>query len=321
MKFADLLPNRILDAVAAQNLEPTGVILPLNSYENRVYEIRLAQETPIIAKFYRPGRWSAAAILEEHRFSTILWENNLPVISPLKLAHAAAGGNTLGVINGMFYAFFPKFVGREHADFSLEDLEVLGEVIGRMHAIGTSFASRHRLEISPKTYGYHSLSDILSQNFLPEDLKNPLEKTLGHALSLTEPFFTDSLPRLAIHGDCHAGNILWNYDGPNFVDFDDMLVGPAVQDVWMILGGGSGEREERQEAFFNAYEEFIDFDAETLILTEPLRTLRMIRHAAWIGRRYSEPAFQRAFPYYHERRYWEEFLLSIKEQIALLQEL
>jgi Ser/Thr protein kinase RdoA (MazF antagonist) len=322
MDFAALLPDRILAAVACQGLDPTGVILSLNSYENRVYEIKLEQESPIVAKFYRPGRWDAAAILEEHRFSHWLRKAGLPVVAPIQLPHPCSGdAKTLGTTDGLFYAFFPKFIGREHADFTLPDLEVLGEVLGRMHQAGADFATPHRLHLTPATYGYQSLADILTQNFLPADLKSPLEHTLGHALGLTEPFFSASLPTQVLHGDCHAGNILWDAFGPNFVDFDDMLVGPPVQDVWMILGGGTGSAEERHEAFFNAYEKHYDFDAATLELTEPLRTLRMIRHAAWIGRRYAEPAFKRAFPYYEQRRYWEEFLLAIKEQIALLQEL
>lgn len=317
--FDLLLPETIFKTVTLQGFQPTGSLVPLNSYENRVYEIGLEESEPIIAKYYRPGRWSQQAISEEHRFLGNLAEAEIPVILPLPLRDPL-DIPTLSKTGKIFYCFYPKFRGREHDEISNEDRRWLGRSLGRLHNIGEYFKAPHRLCLNPHTYGTLSLEFILMQEFLPSDLKQSIEIHLLRALELIQPFFKN-IKAIPLHGDCHPGNILWNRDGPHLLDFDDMVIAPPVQDLWMLFNGSEEEKREQREIFFEGYELFRRFDRETLILTEPLRTLRMIRHAAWIGQRYAEPAFRRAFPYYQERRYWEEFLTGIKEQLSLLQEL
>lgn len=319
--FDALLPETVLESVAAQGFRPTGSLLPLNSYENRVYEIALEDADPIVAKYYRPKRWTVPAIAEEHQFLQALADAEVPVVQPLPLPHPIDIISSLGQTGDFIYAFWPKFRGRCRDEILNEDRRWLGRSLARLHNVGEHFKCRHRLHLTPETYGVQSLEFILSQEFLPPDLKKNIEAHLILAIDLTRPFFTADLKAIPVHGDCHPANILWNRDGPYLLDFDDMVVATPVQDIWMLFYGDADEIAEQKKFFFEGYETFRAFDHGTLILAEPLRTLRMIRHAAWIGQRYAEPAFQRAFPYYRETRYWEGFLLHIKEQISLLQEL
>lgn len=327
MRFDHLLPDQIFGTAEDQGLRPTGVLFPLNSYENRVYEIGIEDEetgkpTAIVAKYYRPGRWSEETIAEEHRFVAALAEAEIPVVAHLPLKKHLARTPTLAkTADGIFYAFFPKFRGREHAEITDDDRKWLGRQLARMHNIGASFEAPHRMRLTTETYGRNSLAFILTQEFLPPDLKQSIEAHLQKALDLTEPHFHRDWKPILVHGDCHPGNILWNKDGPHLLDFDDMVVAPAVQDVWMLFNGTEDEKRGQKKVFLEGYEVFRPFDEASLVLSEPLRTLRLIRYAAWVGQRYEEPAFQRAFPYYRERRYWEEYLQGIKEQISLLQEL
>ncbi len=319
--FSHLLPETILQAVQQQGLQPTGVFYPLNSYENRVYEIQLEDHDPIVAKFYRPGRWSAETIDEEHRFTRALAEAEIPVVEPLQLSFSIEGFPSLAKIEDIFYSFYPKFRGRQHADLSFEELGWLGRSLGRLHNVGENFKTKHRMQLSPETYGHKNVEFILTQPFLPKDLAGSIAACLKQAIQLVEIYFPKNIPSIPLHGDCHHGNILWGKEGPVLLDFDDMVIAPPIQDIWMLFFGTKEEQREQQDAFFKGYETFREFDYDTLRLAEPLRTLRLIHHSAWIGRRYEEEIFQRAFPYYREHRYWEEFLQTMKEQIALLQEL
>jgi Ser/Thr protein kinase RdoA (MazF antagonist) len=319
--FDTLLPETILDAVTVQGFSPTGTLQPLNSYENRVYEVGLESADPIVAKFYRPERWSLPAIAEEHRLIQALHDVEIPVVSPLPLPQPLSESPTLARTGEFIYALYPKFRGRYRDEILNEDRKWLGRTLGRLHNIGEHFKSQHRLVLSPETYGDASLEFILTQAFLPPTLRQNIEASLKMAIQFTRPFWTPDLKTFIVHGDCHTANVLWNKDGPYLLDFDDMVIAPPVQDIWMLFYGSDAEKVSQQEAFFEGYEAFRKFDHATLVLAEPLRTLRMIRHAAWIGQRYAEPAFKRAFPYYQEERYWEEFLLGIKEQIGLLQEI
>lgn len=321
MQFEELLPDTIFESVSSQGFLPTGALFPLNSYENRVYEINVEDHEPLVAKYYRPGRWAVGALREEHHFIQALDESEIPVVKPLSLKKHLPGMKTLDTIGNIFYTLYPKFRGREHAEITNEDRRWLGRLLARLHNVGEHFEAPHRLVLSPQTYGDESLHFILSQKFLPEDLKQSIESHLHQVLEMVKPYFKEKIYAIPVHGDCHPGNILWNKNGPHLLDFDDMVIAPPVQDLWMLFNGTEEEKREQREVFFEGYEVFRKFEQSTLILAEPLRTLRMIRHAAWIGQRYAEPAFQKAFPYYEQRRYWEEYLQSIKEQISVLQEL
>lgn len=317
--FSNLLPQTILQAVMDQGFQPTGSLFPLNSYENRVYLIELEEYEPLVAKFYRPGRWSQEALQEEHDFNLALEEAEVPVVAALSLEKPLPQSETLGKIEDFYYAFYPKFRGREHDEITDEDRRWLGRTLGRLHNIGANFRLRHRPTLNVDYYGYASLDTILGQDFIPADLRPNLEASLKQALKMLEPFFKNPGPLICVHGDCHPGNVLWNKEGPFLLDFDDMLLAPAVQDLWMLINGDESEREAQKKALLEGYEIFRPFDRNSFGMSEALRTLRMIRHTAWIGQRFAEATFQRAFPYYSERRYWETFLLSMKEQIALLQ--
>lgn len=317
--FSKLLPDFILDVVASQSYRPDGHIFAHASYENRVYEIGIENEKPIVAKFYRPGRWSKQALIDEHLFLDRLRENELPVIDPIHLKKPIKETPTLGQIENMYYAFFPKFGGHHNSELDKEKRHRLGRTLARLHNIGEHFTCKDRLSINPKTYGYNNLNKILERRELPDDMVDALKKTLVTCVDLTALYFKRPVQNIALHGDLHHGNILWNDRGLFLTDFDDMLVGPAVQDIWMIFSGTAEEIKIQHSEFFEGYEMFRPFDQNTLSLIEPLRTLRMIRHAAWIGERFNEPLFQRTFSYYDTRRYWEEFLLALKEQAGLMQ--
>lgn len=319
--FDSLLPETILDAVTHQGFAPTGSLMPLNSYENRVYEIAREDGDAIVAKFYRPERWTKAAIADEHRFLQALADTEVPVVQPVSLPDHLDKIPTLAQTGEFLYAVYPKFRGRCRDEILNEDRRWLGRTLARLHNIGEHFKAPHRMHLTPQTYGDQSLAFILTQDFLKPELKHNIESHLIRAIDLTRPFFTPTVKTFAVHGDCHPANVLWNKDGPYLLDFDDMVIAPPTQDVWMLFYGNDDEKSEQKKSFFEGYETFRPFDHSTLILAEPLRTLRMIRHAAWIGQRHNEPAFQRAFPYYKDERYWEQFLLGIKEQIALLQDL
>jgi Ser/Thr protein kinase RdoA (MazF antagonist) len=321
LSFAELLPDTIFDAVMTQGFRPTGALFPLNSYENRVYEIALEDHEFLIAKFYRPQRWSPEGIAEEHAFVKRLAEAEIPVVCPYDLSQSTSHAKSLGLIDGIYHAFFPKFRGREHDETTNEDRCWLGRTLARLHNVSENFKSQHRMALNPKTYGDDCLDFILSQKFLPDDLKSGLDQILSQALDLTDPFFTKGLKTLLVHGDCHPGNVLWNQNGPHLLDFDDAVIAPPVQDVWMLFNGSHDEQKNQKDFFLEGYEMFRPFDQNTFRLAEPLRTLRLIRHSAWIGQRYDEPLFQKTFPYYQERRYWEEFSLTLREQISVLEEL
>ncbi len=318
--FERLDPTLILDAVSEQGFQPTGVFYPLNSYENRVYEIKLEEEEPLVAKFYRPERWPLQGIVEEHLFIDALDELEIPVVAPYFLDKPIAESETLGEIEGFHFALYPKFRGRENPDLTSENREWLGRSLARLHKVGEHFQAPHRIHLNPQTYGHQSLQFILSQNFLPNDLKESIENTLLQAIGQTEIFFQRPYKEILLHGDCHLGNVLWNKDGPYLLDFDDLVYAPAVQDLWMLFHGKPEEVMVQREALFKGYESFREFDYSELQMTEALRTLRMIRYAAWVGERYEEEIFIRAFPYYRERRYWEDFLLNMKEQISAMQD-
>lgn len=321
MEFDKLTPDFILHAAEEQGFHTTGILYPLNSYENRVYEIDVANSRKIVGKFYRPGRWPLAAIVEEHDFVSRLAHAGLSVVAPFVLPYPMPEAKTLACSQNMIMAFYPRITGTQHADYSATELKALGTFLAQLHETGARFECTQRPPLDPDSYGFSQLDVIFSLPFIPDDLRAALEATLTRAVEMTIPYFQNEWEYVTVHGDFHAGNVLWQAGTPHVVDFDDMLEAPPVQDVWMLLNGSSEEKKLQADAFFSAYEKIRPFDRDSLVLCEPLRSLRLTRHAAWIGGRYAEPAFQRAFPYFTQRRFWEEYLLTMKEQVGILQEM
>ncbi len=312
--YANLSPDLILTAIEASGFPCDGHLLALNSYENRVYQIGLDDGSKIVAKFYRPERLSDAAILEEHAFIAELVEAELPCVAPLK----TESGQTLLVHEGYRFTLFPRQGGHAPNLESEENLRVLGRTLARIHRIGRSGRFKHRPTFTTERLGVESKEFVLQHAFVPEELIDAYTSVTTHLLNRIEATPLPAGGR--IHGDCHPGNVLWRDDAPHFVDFDDAVMGPAVQDLWMLL---SGEREEQTHSLaklLEGYETFLQFDTRELALIESLRTLRIMHHAAWIARRWNDPAFQRGFPAFGSVRYWSEHVLHLREQLAALDE-
>ncbi len=311
-----LTPEVILDAVETFGVRATGALLALNSYENRVYRVDTDAHGVLVAKFYRPHRWSDATILEEHGFAQMLAEHEIPVVAPL--THA---GTTLHRHAGFGFALFPWRPGRAPELNTNDDRKLLGRFLGRLHRLGAAESFQHRPTLSVAEFGDRAVADLLNSNFIPEELV-PAVKGITELLlpRLKESFELGDFRTLRLHGDCHLGNILWDETGPFFVDFDDCLTGPAIQDLWMLLSGERLEMEQQLAPVLAGYTEFMDFNPAELRLIEPLRTLRMLHYNAWLAKRWDDPAFPRAFPWFAGRRYWEEQILSLRQQAALLDE-
>lgn len=305
----------ILDAVERLGFHCTGSLFPLNSYENRVYQIGTEDHGFLIAKFYRPARWSDAAIQEEHQFSQELLAHEIPIVAPLNIA-----GQTLHTFQGFRYALFPRQGGRALELDNLEQLEWMGRFIARIHAVGSCQPFQHRLQLNVVTYGQQPYQFLIENNFIPADIKPNYCDTVTAILEKLEQAFEQagSIKYLRLHGDCHAGNILWNDAGPRIVDLDDCLMGPAIQDIWMLLSGSQHERELQLSYILAGYEEFCDFNPLEMRLIEPLRTLRMLHYSAWLAKRWEDPAFPLNFPWFNTARYWQEQLQHLRDQLYLL---
>jgi Ser/Thr protein kinase RdoA (MazF antagonist) len=319
--FAGLSPDCVLDALDSIGLCGDGRLLALNSYENRVYQVGIEDSPPLVVKFYRPHRWSDAAILEEHAFVQELDEREIPVVPALALA----AGHTLHIFNGFRFAVFPKHGGRAP---ELEDpatLEWIGRFIGRIHAVGALMPYHHRPTLDITTFGEEPRDYLLTHGFIPAELTPAYASVLAQALEGVQRCYARAgdLPLLRLHGDCHGGNVLWTEGvtrGPHFVDFDDSRMGPAVQDVWMLLSGERADMVRQFGDILAGYEDFCDFEPRQLHLVEALRTLRLIHYSAWLARRWNDPAFPVAFPWFNTQRYWQDRILELREQIALMDE-
>lgn len=317
--FFRLTPESILDAVdevvaeAMPGVRSTGRALALNSLENRVYDIELDDGSHIVAKFYRPGRWSEAQLQEEHGFLYALEEAEIPAVSPWRL-----GSQSLFLAaNGIHFAVFAKVSGRLRDELDPERLRTLGRYIGRIHNVGEHFRFRHRQPLNPENWGRKPLAYLLASGALPPQYRARYEMLAGHLIAAAESALA-GVPTLALHGDCHLGNTLWQQDSPFFLDFDDSTAAPAVQDIWMVVRGRGPEAERERELLLEGYEAFRPFDRSTLRLIEPLRALRMIHYSAWIARRWEDPSFPRAFPFFQTPRYWEEDMQALQETLALI---
>lgn len=315
--YAGLTPDRVLDALEAIGLRGDGRVLALNSYENRVYQVGMDEGPPVIAKFYRPGRWSDEAILEEHAFVADLAGREIPVVAPLMI-----DGNTLHHAGGHRIAVYPRQGGRAPEFSGGDTLTWMGRFLGRIHAVGAIAPYRHRPALDIETFGHEPREFLLTSGFIPTELLAVWRDVSAHALESVARCYgrAGNIATLRLHGDCYAGNVLWADDGPHFVDFDDSRMGPAVQDLWMLLSGERDEMEAQLARVLEGYREFYDFDRRELNLVEALRTLRLIHYAGWIARRWHDPAFPAAFPWFDSPRYWEERILELREQIALMDE-
>ncbi|WP_338845191.1 serine/threonine protein kinase [Massilia sp. W12] len=315
--FAGLSPERVLDALAARGLAVDGRLLALNSYENRVYQVGIEDGAPIIAKFYRAHRWSDAAILEEHAFLQELFEAEVPSVPALTV-----DGQTLLHDGDLRFALFRRQGGRAPELFDPEVLRWLGRFMGRIHMIGARqpFAARERISIA--ALGEASGRFLLEHDFLPPALRPAWRAAWEQALEAVHAAFARAgdYPEIRLHGDCHLGNVLWTDSGPHFVDFDDARNGPAIQDLWMLLSGDRAEMTQQLCDILEGYEDFAEFDPSQLHLIEALRCLRLIHYSAWLARRWTDPAFPPAFPWFGTERYWQEKIIELREQIALLSE-
>ncbi len=316
--YADLTPDVVLDAVDSLGHVTDGRILALNSYENRVYQLGLEDGDFVVTKFYRPDRWTDAAILEEHAFALELSEHEIPVVAPL----VAGDGATLHTHAGFRFAVFPRQGGRWPELTRAEERAWMGRFLGRIHAVGARAAFEHRRTLSTDWLGHDAVGAILGSDWLPEHLTESYrvvtEQLLAHIeLQLAE---LGEIRMLRIHGDCHPGNVLWTDAGPHFVDLDDCMSGPAVQDLWLFLSGSREECAVQLKDLLEGYGQFCDFDYRELRLIEALRGLRIMHHTAWIARRWLDPAFPKAFPWFEDNKYWEEHVLALKEQLAALDE-
>lgn len=313
--YSALTPDCALDALDSTGLKADGRLLALNSYENRVYQMGVEDAAPVVVKFYRPGRWSDAAILEEHAFTAELAEREIPVVAPLAL-----NGATLHLHAGFRFAVYPKQGGRMPEFDRAETLEWMGRFLGRIHAVGAMAPFAHRPTLDLESFGYAS-RDVL-RDWLPPDLKPAWDSVVDHALQSVAYCYAraGAVAALRLHGDCHAGNVLWTDDGPHFVDFDDARNGPAVQDLWMLLSGDRPSMTRQLSDVLAGYEDFAELDRRELPLIEPLRTLRLIHYSAWIARRWDDPAFPAAFPWFGTQRYWQDRVLELREQVAAMQE-
>jgi Ser/Thr protein kinase RdoA (MazF antagonist) len=333
--YAGLGPEVVLDALDAVGLRADGRLLQLNSYENRVFQVFLESGDAVVAKFYRPGRWSDAQILEEHAFAGELATAEVPVLAPSELAldehslhavHVRPIGPTLATITtpeGSYrFSVTPRRAGRAP---ELEDpavLEWIGRFVGRIHAVGRARPFETRLRIDVATLGTGARDWLLEADVIPPDALPGWKANVDAALEMTQRAFAqcDPLVTLRLHGDCHPGNILWSPAGPHFVDLDDTATGPAVQDLWMLLAGSRTEMSQQLGAVLDGYEQFMAFERDELRLIEPLRTLRMIHHSAWIARRWNDPAFPVAFPWFESPAYWAEHTTRLREQLEAMTE-
>ena len=316
--FSILTPDYVIDAFESLGYLSDGRMLTLNSYENRVYQVGVDEGEPVILKFYRPERWTDEQILEEHTFCYELLEQDVSAVPPVRNEE---GQTLFHDENGMRFSVFQRRGGRAPELDNLDNLYTLGQHLGRMHQVGQASDFKHRPTLDIESYGHQSREFLLS-HFVPESLRAAYETLTQDLLKLIEEQFAgmDSIQWIRCHGDCHVGNMLWRDDAPNFVDFDDARMAPAIQDLWMLLSGEMHQQQEQLVEIIEGYEMFNSFKLSELALIEPLRTLRMMHYASWLARRWDDPAFPMHFPWFNTDRYWGEHILELREQLTALQD-
>ena len=314
--YAGLTAECVLDALDSVGVRGDGRMIALNSYENRVYQLWRDDAPPVVAKFYRPARWSDDQILEEHALVAELAVHEIPAVAPMDIE-----GRTLHRFDDFRFALFPRHGGRAPELEQRSTLEHLGRYIARLHTVGASRPFKHRPALTIESFGDESRAFLLDHDFIPHDIRAAWTSIVDQALQAVRLAWSGRIATaIRLHGDCHGGNVLWTDDGPHFVDFDDARSGPAVQDLWMLLSGERTSMEAQLRTLLAAYESFRDFDRRELALIEPLRTLRLLHYSAWLARRWNDPAFPAAFPWFNTQRYWQDRILELREQVALMDE-
>jgi len=315
--YAKLSPSDVLNSIETFGFACDGRLLALNSYENRVYRVGLDDGSSIVAKFYRPGRWSDEAILEEHAFTLDLAELEIPVVAPTRIDN-----DTLLKTDDFRLSLFVNRGGRALDLENYDQLEQMGRFMGRIHRVGQANDFAHRPTLNIETFGHNARDFILQNDFIPGDLLNAYESLSAQLLDEVAHCYerAGSINLIRAHGDCHPSNILWTDNGPHIVDFDDARLAPAIQDLWMFLSGDRADQTVALDAVLTGYTEFCDFDARELHVVEALRTLRLIHYYGWLAKRWADPAFKIAFPWFNTQRCWEDHILSLREQAALLHE-
>lgn len=314
--FAALTPDLVLDAVESIGFLSDARVLALNSYENRVYQVGIEDQQPLIAKFYRPGRWSDEAILEEHRFTAELEAVEVPVVAPLQ-----HNGQTLFRHGDFRFTLFPRRGGRAPEPGNLDHLYRLGQLLGRLHAVGATRDFEHRETLAVQNFGRDSLDYLLNNDCIPRSLLPAYESVARDLLKRIEDAYAETPHgNIRMHGDCHPGNMMCRDEIFHIVDLDDCRMGPAVQDIWMMLAGDRQECLGQLSELMDGYNEFHDFNPRELALIEPLRALRLMHYSAWLARRWDDPAFPRSFPWFGTERYWGDHILALREQLSALRE-
>jgi len=315
--YAGLTPDTLLDAVEECGYQSDGRFIALNSYENRVYQVGIEDDVPVIAKFYRPCRWSNEAIREEHDFAIELAAQEIPVVPPLLI-----NASTLHTHKGYRFALYRRHGGHWPELGTQGEREWIGRFIARIHAVGATQKFDHRPQLDIESFGHASVCFLLEQGFIPSHIETAYRTLTEDLLQQISSAYNNAgdIQKIRLHGDCHPGNILWTDDGPHFVDLDDCRTGPAIQDIWMLISGDRHEMQTQLIDIIEGYLQFHDFDHRELLLIEPLRTLRILHYAAWLARRWEDPAFPRAFPWFNTARYWEDHILALREQASLMNE-
>lgn len=315
--FDRLTPDFLMSAIESQGYWCDGRLLALNSYENRVYQVGIEDQLPLIAKFYRPNRWNKEQILEEHEFCFELAEQELPVVAPLRNER----GESLFHHQDFCFSLYPRQGGHAPELDNLDNLLIIGRMMGRIHRIGATQPFAHRPELTSQNFG-HDCVKLISEQFIPAELKPAYDSLTQDLMQCIDERLNQAqgIPLIRTHGDCHSGNMLWRDDAPHFVDFDDARMAPAIQDLWMFLSGDRNRQTAQISELIEGYNEFYDFHPRELQLVEVLRTLRMIHYAAWLASRWQDPAFPKNFPWFNTERYWGEHILELREQWAALDE-
>lgn len=313
--FDALSPDVILDAVDNAGWPTDGRFLALNSYENRVYQVGVEDQAPVIVKFYRPERWSDEQILEEHAFAAELVSHELPVVAPL-----AINGDTLLSHDDFRFSVYPRRGGHAPPLDDPDALVIMGRYLALLHNIGAVSPFRHRPTLDLASFGTEAVAHV-TEHWIPDSLREAYTSLTRDLLATLEQRFEDAGEQVLIrtHGDCHGGNVLWRDDLPHFVDLDDARMAPAMQDIWMLLSGEEHEQQRQLMEIAEGYNEFRDFPTRELKLIEPLRTLRILHFCHWIAQRWDDPAFPKAFPWFGSERFWGEHILELRNQLAALQ--